>query len=135
MKSDAPGEELAKLIPKYEKWTGGETTIREVLVNLIFNAVDALPAGGRVSVRTWATAAGVHCAVSDTGVGMSPEVRRRAFEPFFTTKGVKSTGLGLSVNYGIIQRHAGELTIDTEEGRGSTRTADPGLFMPRERRR
>jgi signal transduction histidine kinase/CheY-like chemotaxis protein/uncharacterized protein YigA (DUF484 family) len=97
-------------------------SIREVLVNLILNAVDALPAGGRVGVRTWATEAGVHCAVSDTGSGMSPEVRRRAFEPFFTTKGVKSTGLGLSVNYGIIQRHRGELTIDTEEGKGTTVT-------------
>lgn len=97
-------------------------SVREVLVNLILNAVDALPAGGRVVVRTWATEAGVHCAVSDTGIGMSSEVRRRVFEPFFTTKGVKSTGLGLSVNYGIVQRHGGELTIDTEEGRGSTVT-------------
>jgi CheY-like chemotaxis protein/anti-sigma regulatory factor (Ser/Thr protein kinase) len=97
-------------------------SVREVLVNLILNAIDALPAGGRVVLRTWATDAGVHCAVSDNGIGMSAEVRRRVFEPFFTTKGVKSTGLGLSVNYGIIQRHGGELTIDTEEGRGSTVT-------------
>jgi signal transduction histidine kinase/CheY-like chemotaxis protein len=97
-------------------------SIREVLVNLILNAVDALPAGGRIELRTWATDAGVHCAVSDTGSGMSAEVRRRAFEPFFTTKGVKSTGLGLSVNYGIVKRHGGELTIDTEEGQGTTVT-------------
>lgn len=97
-------------------------SIREVLVNLILNAVDALPAGGRISVRTWATNEGVHCAVSDTGIGMTPEVRRRVFDPFFTTKGVKSTGLGLSVNYGIIQRHRGYLTVDTEEGRGTTVT-------------
>jgi signal transduction histidine kinase/CheY-like chemotaxis protein len=97
-------------------------SLREVLVNLILNAIDALPAGGQVVLRTWATDAGVHCAVSDNGIGMSAEVRRRVFEPFFTTKGVKSTGLGLSVNYGIIQRHGGELTIDTEEGRGSTVT-------------
>jgi signal transduction histidine kinase/CheY-like chemotaxis protein len=97
-------------------------SVREVLVNLILNSVDALPAGGRIVVRTWATDAGVHCSVSDTGIGMSADVRRRVFEPFFTTKGVKSTGLGLSVNYGIIQRHGGELTIDTEEGRGSTVT-------------
>jgi signal transduction histidine kinase len=108
-------------------------SVREVLVNLILNAVDALPAGGRVVVRTWATEAGVHCTVSDTGIGMSPEVRRRVFEPFFTTKGVKSTGLGLSVNYGIIQRLGGELTIDTEEGRGSRVTfrLPPAKHRPR----
>jgi signal transduction histidine kinase/CheY-like chemotaxis protein len=97
-------------------------SVREVLVNLILNAVDALPRGGRVTVRTWATEDGVHCAVADDGVGMPAEVRRRVFEPFFTTKGVKSTGLGLSVAYGIIQRHGGELTVDTEEGGGTTVT-------------
>jgi signal transduction histidine kinase/CheY-like chemotaxis protein len=97
-------------------------SIREVLVNLIFNAIDAMPAGGRLVIRTWADEAGVHCAVADTGIGMSAEVRRRVFEPFFTTKGVRATGLGLSVNYGIIQRHGGELTVDTEEGRGCTVT-------------
>jgi signal transduction histidine kinase/uncharacterized protein YigA (DUF484 family) len=97
-------------------------SIREVLVNLILNAVDALPSGGSIAIKTWATAEGVHCSVRDDGIGMSPEVRRRVLEPFFTTKGVKSTGLGLSVNYGIIQRHGGELTIDTEEGAGTTVT-------------
>jgi CheY-like chemotaxis protein len=95
-------------------------SLREVLVNLILNAVDAMPAGGRIVIRTWGSAEGGHCAVRDTGIGMSAEVRRRALEPFFTTKGVKSTGLGLSVNYGIIQRHGGDLTIDSEEGRGTT---------------
>jgi CheY-like chemotaxis protein len=97
-------------------------SIREVLVNLILNAADAMPEGGRVTLRTWATVDGVHCAVSDTGTGMSDEVRRRVFEPFFTTKGVRSTGLGLSVNYGIIQRHGGALTVETEPGRGTTIT-------------
>ncbi len=96
--------------------------VREVLVNLILNAVDALPSGGTIVIRTWTTAEGVHCSVRDDGVGMSPEVRRRVLEPFFTTKGVRSTGLGLSVNYGIIERHGGELTIETEEGAGTTVT-------------
>lgn len=99
---------------------GEPTELREVLVNLVLNAVDAMPQGGQIRIKTWATPAGVHCAVSDSGLGMSTEVQRRAFEPFFTTKGLKNTGLGLSVNYGIVQQHGGELTIDSTEGRGST---------------
>src|SRR5262249_21242052 len=65
--------------------------VREVLVNLILNAVDALQSGGTIVIKTWATAEGVHCSVRDDGVGMSPEVRQRVLEPFFTTKGVRST--------------------------------------------
>ncbi len=97
-------------------------SIREVLVNLVLNAVDALPRGGRILIKTWLASEDVHCAVSDTGIGMSAEVQRRALEPFFTTKGLKSTGLGLSVNYGIIQRYGGELMLDSVEGRGTTVT-------------
>lgn len=113
--------------------------LREVLMNLVLNAVDAMPEGGRITLRTWADDAWVHCSVSDTGVGMTPEVRRRALEPFFTTKGVRSTGLGLSMNYGIVQRLGGELTIDSVEGRGTTitftlpvahRTAPPPATPP-----
>ena len=96
--------------------------VREVLVNLIFNAVEALPSGGTIVIKTWPTAEGVHCSVRDNGIGMSSEVRQRVLEPFFTTKGVRSTGLGLSVNYGIIERHGGELTIDSAEGAGTTAT-------------
>jgi signal transduction histidine kinase/CheY-like chemotaxis protein len=97
-------------------------SIREVFVNLILNAVDALPHGGRLVLKTWAARDRVHCAVSDTGTGMSPEIQRRVLQPFFTTKGVRSTGLGLSVNYGIIKRHGGELTIESAEGQGTTIT-------------
>jgi len=99
---------------------GEVAPLREVMMNLVLNAVDAMPEGGHVTVRTWAEDSWVYCSVKDTGIGMSPEVRRRALEPFFTTKGVKSTGLGLSVNYGIIQRFGGELTIDSAEGGGTT---------------
>ena len=94
--------------------------LREVLMNLVFNAIDAMPDGGRLTVRTWADGQEVHCVVSDTGPGMTEEVRQRAFEPFFTTKGPKSTGLGLSVTYGIVQRHNGKIEIDTTPGRGTT---------------
>lgn len=101
---------------------GDPPSLREVLVNLVLNAVDAMPHGGSITIRTWGTGPEVHCSVRDTGVGMSAEVQRRALEPFFTTKGLKSTGLGLSVNYGIIQRHGGELAIESAEGRGTTVT-------------
>jgi CheY-like chemotaxis protein/anti-sigma regulatory factor (Ser/Thr protein kinase) len=94
--------------------------LREVLVNLVLNAIDALPEGGQIKIRTWADTGWVHCSVTDTGVGMSAEVRRRALEPFYTTKGVKSTGLGLSVNYGILQRLGGDMVVESEEGRGTT---------------
>jgi signal transduction histidine kinase/CheY-like chemotaxis protein len=99
---------------------GEYAPLREVLMNLVLNAIDAMPSGGRLGVKTWADGQGVHCAVSDAGVGMSEEVRQRALDPFFTTKGPKSTGLGLSVTYGIIQRHNGKLEIDSAPGRGTT---------------
>src|SRR5215472_14050381 len=94
--------------------------LREVLTNLVLNAIDAMPGGGKLTLRTWSGGQEVHCAVSDTGSGMSEEVRQRAFEPFYTTKGPKSTGLGLSVTYGIVQRHNGRIDIDTGPGRGTT---------------
>jgi GAF domain-containing protein/anti-sigma regulatory factor (Ser/Thr protein kinase) len=98
---------------------GDPPSLREVVMNLILNAVDALPSGGRITITTWADAGSVYCRVADTGIGMSPAVQQRALEPFFTTKGVKSTGLGLSANYGILQRHSGELTIESVEGQGT----------------
>jgi CheY-like chemotaxis protein len=101
---------------------GDPSALREVLMNLIFNAIDALPRGGQIRVRTWADADGVACAVVDDGVGMEPSVQQRALEPFFTTKGLRCTGLGLSVSYGIIRRHGGALTIDSVNGRGTTVT-------------
>jgi signal transduction histidine kinase len=93
--------------------------LREVLMNLLLNGIDAMPDGGRLILKTWMTGPDVHCAVSDTGAGMSEEVRHRALDPFFTTKGPKSTGLGLSVTYGIVQRHNGKLEIESAPGRGT----------------
>jgi signal transduction histidine kinase/DNA-binding response OmpR family regulator len=97
-------------------------SIREVVTNLVLNAVDALPGGGTIRIRTWLERTAVALAVTDDGVGMPDDVRRRAQEPFFTTKGLKSTGLGLSVSYGILERHGGELSIDSLPGRGTTIT-------------
>ena len=96
--------------------------LREVLVALILNAVEALADGGRILVRTWATGEAVYCSVADSGPGMSDEVRHRALEPFFSTKGPRHQGLGLSMAYGIIRRHRGELEIPRDEGQGGVVT-------------
>jgi len=94
--------------------------LREVLVNMIFNAVDAMPEGGTLTLSTRMAEGLVEISVSDTGVGMSEEVRSRIFDPFFTTKGKAGMGLGLSVSYGIISRHEGTVAVESEVGRGTT---------------
>jgi signal transduction histidine kinase len=96
--------------------------IREVITNLVANAVDALPEGGRIVVATRAEAGRVIVSVNDSGVGMPDEVMRRAFEPFLTTKGVKRTGLGLAMAYGTVQRHGGEISLESAPGQGTTVT-------------
>jgi len=93
--------------------------IREVLLNLILNGVKAMPRGGRIVCRTWDDGEQVRVTVSDTGIGMNEETRQRCFEPFFTTDQETGTGLGLSVAYGIIQRHRGEIRVTSSIGRGS----------------
>jgi signal transduction histidine kinase/CheY-like chemotaxis protein len=99
---------------------GDESELREVLVNMVFNAVDAMPGGGTLTLATEETGEHVFVSVSDTGSGMTPEVRSRIFDPFFTTKGKAGNGLGLAVSYGIIHRHEGEIEVETEPGRGAT---------------
>ncbi len=95
--------------------------LREVLTNLIFNAVDAMPYGGAIIITTAEDEEGrIVLAVSDTGTGMSEENRKRCLEPFFTTKGERGTGLGLSVVYGILQRHGARLEIVSQPGHGTT---------------
>jgi signal transduction histidine kinase len=94
--------------------------LREVLLNLVQNALDAMQGGGTLGVRVVQTEHLVTLYVSDTGVGMSPEVRERAFEPFYTTKGVSGTGLGLSEVWGVIKRHRGHAEIDSMPGVGTT---------------
>jgi signal transduction histidine kinase/CheY-like chemotaxis protein/HAMP domain-containing protein len=96
--------------------------LREVLMNLLLNAIEALREGGVITLRSWTAEGRALCSVTDTGVGMAEETRRRALEPFFTTKGPKSTGLGLSVAYGTIRRYGGTLEIDSAEGQGTTVT-------------
>jgi PAS domain S-box-containing protein len=110
--------------------SGNETELREVLTNLIFNSVDAMPTSGTITIRTYhdteqgtRTQNGcehVVIEVSDTGIGMTEEIKQRCFEPFFTTKEERGTGLGLAVIYGIIQRHEGTIEVSSEVGNGTT---------------
>jgi signal transduction histidine kinase len=99
---------------------GHACELREILTNLIFNAVDAMPQGGTLSFSTRAAEEEVALTISDTGTGMSEQVRRRCLEPFFTTKGERGSGLGLSMVYGIIQRHSGTVEIESEPGKGTS---------------
>jgi PAS domain S-box-containing protein len=113
--------------------------LEQVVVNLVVNARDAMPRGGRITIGTHTRDArepvdleetdgrggrpGVAISISDTGEGISPEVRLRLFEPFFTTKAVgKGTGLGLATVYGIVKQSGGDITVDSEPGRGATFT-------------
>jgi CheY-like chemotaxis protein len=107
---------------------GAENEIRDALTNLVLNAVDAMPEGGTLILRSNsldATSAPVTngrvlVEVCDTGIGMSEAVRNRCLEPFFTTKGERGTGLGLAMVYGMVQRHSAELEIHSEAGAGTT---------------
>ncbi|MGO9243389.1 MAG: PAS domain S-box protein [Verrucomicrobiia bacterium] len=99
---------------------GSEADLREALTNLIFNAVDAMPQGGTITVRTRSANSRVIMEVTDSGTGMTEDVRQRCLEPFFTTKGDRGTGLGLSMVYGILQRHQGTVEIETALGKGTT---------------
>ncbi|HKO15171.1 MAG TPA: ATP-binding protein, partial [Gemmatimonadaceae bacterium] len=94
--------------------------LREALLNLVQNALDAMAGGGTLAIRTRVQANEVSVEVRDTGVGMSAEVRERAFEPFFTTKGKAGTGLGLAEVYGIVKRHRGHAEIESMPGVGTT---------------
>jgi len=108
--------ELGPLAPVF----ADEVELREVLANLISNAVDAMPQGGTITVRADGDTEYVTLQVSDTGVGMTEEVRRHCFEPFYSTRGGAGKGLGLATAYGIIQRHYGEIQIESELHQGTT---------------
>jgi signal transduction histidine kinase/ActR/RegA family two-component response regulator len=98
---------------------GDESELREVLVNMVFNAVDAMPGGGQLTLAAEDDNDCVVISVGDTGTGMPPEVKSRIFDPFFTTKGKAGMGLGLAVSFGIIRRHEGSVEVDSEIGKGT----------------
>jgi signal transduction histidine kinase len=99
---------------------GDESEMREVLVNMVFNAIDAMPQGGILTLAADEVDGQVEISVGDTGLGMSHEVRTKIFDPFFTTKGKAGMGLGLAVSYGIVRRHNGVILVESEEGKGTT---------------
>jgi signal transduction histidine kinase/ActR/RegA family two-component response regulator len=105
---------------------GVESEIREALINLLLNAVDAMPNGGTIAISTATApetddrAPHILCEITDSGGGMDEQTRRRCLEPFFTTKGERGTGLGLAMVYGVLQRHGAELEIESEVDRGTT---------------
>jgi signal transduction histidine kinase len=96
-----------------------EAQLREALTNLLFNAVDAMPEGGTLALRTFRSPNGVILEISDTGIGMTEEVRRHCMEPFYSTKGKDGTGLGLPMVYGILQRHGASIELQSEPGTGT----------------
>ena len=98
---------------------GDESELREVLVNMVFNAVDAMPNGGNLTLAAEDLEDSVVISVGDTGTGMPPEVKSRIFDPFFTTKGKAGMGLGLAVSFGIIRRHEGSVEVESEVGAGT----------------
>jgi len=97
-----------------------ESRLREALVNLVLNAVDAMPKGGAIRLSAECAAETVTLRVSDTGAGMSDDVRKRCFEPFFTTKGKRGSGLGLAMVYGVVTRHGGQIVVESEIDKGTT---------------
>jgi PAS domain S-box-containing protein len=120
-----------ELAPDLPLVMGMESEIREALTNLFFNAIDAMPDGGTLTLRTrlaqdppgpdGAPAPQRACLeVCDSGVGMDEATRKRCLEPFFTTKGARGTGLGLAMVYGVIERHSAEIEIDSAPGLGTT---------------
>jgi PAS domain S-box-containing protein len=111
--------ELTRALPAI---LGAENEIRDALTNLVLNAIDAMPEGGVLTVRTSVSSgrSALNLEVIDTGVGMDEETKRHCLEPFFTTKGERGTGMGLAMVYGMVERHSAELQIETAPGKGTT---------------
>ena len=98
---------------------GDDAELREVLVNMVFNAIEAMPEGGTLTLSSRTEGEQVIIKIVDTGVGMYPEVRSRIFDPFFTTKGKAGLGLGLAVSFGIIRRHGGGIEVESQYAQGT----------------
>lgn len=111
---------IIKSLKSNESIQGNITEIREVFINIITNAIDAMPQGGKIEVITKNNANRVIIEIRDNGLGMNKEIQKRIFEPFFTTKGNNGSGLGLSISYNIIRSHKGSMKIESEENVGTS---------------
>jgi PAS domain S-box-containing protein len=111
--------ELKCVEGRVEPVGGDQRELREALTNIVFNAIDAMPDGGTLTIETGQEGGRMFVRIADTGIGMNAEVRSRMFDPFFTTKGIEGTGLGMSVTYGIVKRHRGTISVESEPGRGT----------------
>jgi signal transduction histidine kinase len=100
--------------------TGNDTALGEALTNLVLNSVDAMPSGGTITLAAGMEAHRVAISVTDTGTGMTEEVRLRCMDPFFSTKGDRGTGIGLSICHGVIQRYDGLIDVTSSPGKGTT---------------
>jgi PAS domain S-box-containing protein len=101
---------------------GNDSELRGVFTNMIFNAIEAMPEGGKIEIRTFKKRKDIFIQISDTGIGIAEEAKKKIFEPFFTTKPFTNTGLGLSMSYGIIKRYGGEIEVESKVGEGATFT-------------
>jgi CheY-like chemotaxis protein len=128
--AEAVGKEIRMVteIDSAISLTGNEAALREMLTNLTLNAIDAIIRQGTIKFKIAQNEHWIEIQVSDTGAGMTEEVRQRCFEPFYTTKGEQGTGLGLAMCYGIVQRHNGHIEVASELGQGTTFT----IRLPRE---
>ena len=103
---------------------GNPAELREIVINMINNAIDAMQGGGRITFRTWEKGHSVCMSIADNGCGMSKEVQSKIFDPFYTTKGVEGSGLGMSVSYGIIGKHGGSIDVISHVGKGTVFTIE-----------
>ncbi len=103
---------------------GSPSELREVVINMINNATDAMPGGGRITFLTWEKYNSTFMSIADNGSGMSKEVQSRIFDPFYTTKGADGSGLGMSVSFGIVGKHGGRIDVISQIGDGSVFTIE-----------
>lgn len=101
---------------------GNASELKEVISNLIFNAIEAMPKGGKIDIETFSNGSKIYIRISDTGIGMDDETKKRIFEPFYTTKPFTHSGLGLSMSYGIIKSCGGDIEVESQVGVGTTFT-------------